>query len=185
MIRDTLQDAEERMGKAMDALKRDLNTIRTGRAAPSLLDRITVEYYGAPTPLIQLAGITAPEARLLVIQPYDRTTLGLIEKAILKSDLGVQPNNDGQQIRINIPPLTEERRKQFVKQVHGHVEEAKVAVRNIRRDALTHIHKLNADKDISDDEQRRAGTQLDEIVKRYVDEADRIGKHKEHEVLEV
>jgi ribosome recycling factor len=185
MIRDTLKDAEERMGKAMDALKRDLNTIRTGRAAPSLLDRVTVEYYGAPTPLIQLAGITAPEARLLVIQPYDRSTLGLIEKAILKSDLGVQPNNDGQQIRINIPPLTEERRKQFVKQVHGHVEEAKVAVRNIRRDAFAHIHKLAADKQISEDEERRAGTQLDEIVKRYVDEADKIGKHKEHEVLEV
>lgn len=185
MIRDTLKDAEERMGKAMDALKRDLNTIRTGRAAPSLLDRVTVEYYGAPTPLIQLAGITAPEARLLVIQPYDRSTLGLIEKAILKSDLGVQPNNDGQQIRINIPPLTEERRKQFVKQTHGHVEEARVAVRNIRRDALTHIHKLAADKQISEDEERRAGTQLDEIVKRYIEEADRIGKHKEHEVLEV
>ena len=185
MIRDTLNDAEERMGKAMDALKRDLNTIRTGRAAPSLLDRITVEYYGAPTPLIQLAGITAPEARMLVIQPYDRSTLGLIEKAILKSDLGVQPNNDGQQIRINIPPLTEERRKQFVKQVHGHVEESKVAVRNIRRDSLNHIHKLATDKQISEDEERRAGTQLDEIVKRYIDEADKIGKHKEHEVLEV
>lgn len=185
MIRDTLKDAEERMGKAMDALKRDLNTIRTGRAAPSLLDRVMIEYYGAPTPLIQLAGITAPEARLLVIQPYDRSTLGLIEKAILKSDLGVQPNNDGQQIRINIPPLTEERRKQFVKLVHSQVEDAKIAVRNIRRDALSHIHKLATDKHVSEDEERRGTTQLDEIVKRYVDEADKIGKVKEHEVMEV
>jgi ribosome recycling factor len=185
MIRDTLKDAEERMGKAMDALKRDLNTIRTGRAAPSLLDRVTIDYYGAPTPLIQLAGITAPEARLLVIQPYDRSTLGLIEKAILKSDLGVQPNNDGQQIRINIPPLTEERRKQFVKLVHSQVEDAKIAVRNIRRDALNHIHKLATDKQVSEDEERRGTTQLDEIVKRYVDEADKIGKVKEHEVMEV
>jgi ribosome recycling factor len=185
MIRDTLKDAEERMGKAMDALRRDLNTIRTGRAAPSLLDRVVIEYYGAPTPLIQLAGITAPEARLLVIQPYDRSTLGLIEKAILKSDLGVQPNNDGQQIRINIPPLTEERRKQFVKLVHTQVEDAKIAVRNIRRDALSHIHKLAADKQVSEDEERRGGSQLDEIVKRFIDEADRIGKVKEHEVLEV
>lgn len=185
MIRETLKDADERMGKAMEALKRDLNTIRTGRAAPSLLDRVVIEYYGAPTPLIQLAGITAPEARLLVIQPYDRSTLGLIEKAILKSDLGVQPNNDGQQIRINIPPLTEERRKQFVKLVHSQVEDSKIAVRNIRRDALNQIHKLTADKQISEDEERRAGTQLDDIVKRHIEEADKIGKAKEHEVLEV
>ncbi len=185
MIRETLKDAEERMGKAMEALKRDLNTIRTGRAAPSLLDRVVIEYYGAPTPLIQLAGITAPEARLLVIQPYDRSTLGLIEKAILKSDLGIQPNNDGQQIRINIPPLTEERRKQFVKLVHSQTEDAKIAVRNIRRDALSHIHKLATDKQVSEDEERRGGTQLDEIVKRHIEEADKIVKAKEHEELEV
>jgi ribosome recycling factor len=185
MIRETLKDADERMGKATEALKRDLNTIRTGRAAPSLLDRVVIEYYGAPTPLIQLAGITAPEARLLVIQPYDRSTLGLIEKAILKSDLGVQPNNDGQQIRINIPPLTEERRKQFVKLVHSQVEDSKVSVRNIRRDALNQIHKLTVDKQISEDEERRSGTQLDEIVKRHIEEAEKIGKAKEHEVLEV
>ena len=185
MIRETLKDAEERMGKAMEALKRDLNTIRTGRAAPSLLDRILIDYYGAPTPLVQLAGVTAPEARLLVIQPYDRSALGLIEKAILKSDLGVQPNNDGQQIRINIPPLTEDRRKQFVKLVHSQIEDAKIAVRNIRRDAFTQIHKLATDKQISEDEERRGGTQLDEIVKRHIDEADKIGKAKEHEVLEV
>lgn len=185
MIRETLADAESRMGKAMEALKRDLNTIRTGRAAPSLLDRVVVEYYGAPTPLNQLAGITAPEARLLVIQPWDRGTLGLIEKAIMKSDLGIQPTNDGQAIRINIPPLTEERRKQFVKLVHTQVEDAKIAVRNIRRDELNQLHKLQADKQISEDEERRAVGQLDEIVKRHTDEADKIGKAKEHEVLEV
>lgn len=185
MIRDTLADGEERMGKAMDALRRDLNTIRTGRAAPSLLDRIVVDYFGAPTPLNQLAGISAPEARLLVIQPWDRSTMGLIEKAILKSDLGVTPNNDGQVIRIGIPPLNEERRKQLVKLVHSQVEDAKIAVRNIRRDAASTIHKLTLDKEVSEDEERRGLQQLDEISKRHTDESDKIGKAKEHEVMEV
>ena len=185
MIKETLADAEERMDKAMEALRRDLSTIRTGRAAPALLDRIIVEYYGTPTALNQLAGVSAPEARLLVVQPWDRSTMGLIEKAILKSDLGLTPSNDGQMIRIQIPPLTEERRKQLVKVVHGQTEEAKVAVRNVRRDANTHIHKMLTEKSISEDEERRATHQLDEIAKRFTDEADRIGKAKEHEVMEV
>ncbi len=185
MIKDIQQDAEERMSKAMDALKRDLNTIRTGRAAPSLLDRISVEYYGSPTPLNQIAGISAPDARTLMIQPWDRGSLGAIEKAIMKSDIGLQPNNDGTVIRLNIPQLTEDRRKQFVKQVHGMIEDAKVAVRNIRRDAVQQIHKLGGDRQVSEDDERRGNTQLDELSKRFTDEADKIGKAKEQELLEV
>jgi ribosome recycling factor len=185
MIRETMADAEQRMKKAMEALHRDLNTIRTGRASPSLLDRITIDYYGTPTPLNQVAGISVPEARLLVIQPWDRGTIGLIEKAILKSDLGFNPNNDGQVIRIGIPALTEERRKQLVKVVHSHVEEAKVAVRNIRRDAMTQVRELMTEKMISEDDERRGEHQLDDLTKRFTDEADKIGKTKEHEVMEV
>ena len=185
MIKDILQDAEERMAKAMDALRRDLNTIRTGRAAPSLLDRISVEYYGAPTPLNQIAGISAPDARTLMIQPWDRGSLGAIEKAIMKSDIGLQPNNDGTVIRLNIPQLTEDRRKQFVKQVHGMIEDAKVAVRNIRRDSVQQTHKLAGDRQVSEDEERRGNQQLDELSKRFTDEADKIGKAKEQELLEV
>jgi ribosome recycling factor len=185
MIRETLDDAEQRMSKAMESLRRDLNTIRTGRASPSLLDRITIDYYGTPTPLNQVAGISVPEARLLVIQPWDRGTIGLIEKAILKSDLGLNPSNDGQVIRIGIPPLTEERRKQLVKVVHSHVEEAKVAVRNIRRDAMAQVRELMSEKMISEDDERRGEQQLGELTKRFTDEADKIGKSKEHEVMEV
>ena len=185
MIKDILQDADERMAKAMDALRRDLNTIRTGRAAPSLLDRVSVEYYGAPTPLNQIAGISAPDARTLMIQPWDRGSLGAIEKAILKSDIGLQPNNDGTVIRLNIPQLTEDRRKQFVKQVHGMIEDAKVAVRNIRRDTVQQTHKLAGDRQVSEDEERRGNSQLDELSKKYTDEADKIGKAKEQELLEV
>src|SRR5215216_2106391 len=185
MIRDTLADAEDRMSKAMDALRHHLNTIRTGRASPALLGRIQVDYYGNPTPLNQVASVSAPEARMLTIQPWERNMLAVIEKAILKSDVGLTPNNDGSMIRLNIPALTEERRKQLVKQVHQQVEDAKVAVRNIRRDAVSQLHKLTADKQISEDEERRAAHQLDDISKRFTDEADKIGKAKEHEVLEV
>jgi ribosome recycling factor len=185
MIRDTMADADVRMSKAMEALQHHLNTIRTGRASPALLDRIVVDYYGSPTPLNQVAGVTAPEARMLVIQPWERNMLGVIEKAILKSDIGLTPNNDGVMIRLNIPALNEERRKQLVKQVHQQVEEAKVSVRNIRRDAMSAFHKLTSEKQISEDDERRAIHQLDELSKRFTDEADRIGKSKEHEVLEV
>lgn len=185
MIRDTLTDAEDRMSKAMDALRNHLNSIRTGRASPALLDRIQVEYYGTPTPLNQVASVSAPEARMLTVQPWERNMLGVIEKAILKSDIGLTPNNDGTMIRLNIPPLTEERRKQLVRQVHQQVEESKVSVRNVRRDAVNQLHKLTADKQISEDEERRAANQLDELAKRFTDEADKIGKGKEHEVMEV
>ena len=185
MIQDVLADAEERMSKAMDALRRDLGTIRTGRASPTLVDRLTVEYYGTPTPLNQLAGVSVPEPRLLVIQPWDRGTIGAIEKAIQKSELGLNPNNDGQVIRIGIPALTEERRKQLVKLVHNHVEDGKVAVRNIRRDAMASVRELLNERMISEDDERRVEHQVDDLARRFVDEADKIGKVKEREVLEV
>jgi ribosome recycling factor len=185
MIQDVMDDAEVRMGKAIDALRRDLATIRTGRASPSLVERLPVEYYGSSTPLNQLAGISVPEPRMLVIQPWDRGSMAAIEKAIRKSELGLNPTNDGQVVRIAIPALTEERRKQLVKLVHGHVEEGKVALRNIRRDAVTHVKELLAEKLIGEDDERRAEQQVDELTKRYVSDAERVGKAKEQEVLEV
>jgi ribosome recycling factor len=185
MIKEVMDDAEVRMGKAIDALRRDLATIRTGRASPTLVERLQVDYYGSSTPLNQLAGISVPEPRLLVIQPWDRGSMGAIEKAIRKSELGLNPTNDGQVVRISIPPLTEERRKQLVKLVHGHVEEGKVALRNIRRDAMTQVKELLTEKLIGEDDERRAEQQVDELTKRYVSDAERVGKAKEQEVLEV
>ncbi|MCD6029214.1 MAG: ribosome recycling factor [Thermomicrobiales bacterium] len=185
MIKEVMDDAETRMGKAIDALKRDLGSIRTGRASPSLVERLPVEYYGSSTPLNQLAGISVPEPRLLVIQPWDRGSMAAIEKAIMKSELGLNPSNDGQVIRIAIPSLTEERRKQLVKLVHGHVEEGKVALRNIRRDAMTNVKELMNEKLIGEDDERRAEQQVDELTRRYVGKADDIGKAKEQEVMEV
>jgi ribosome recycling factor len=185
MIKDVMDDAEVRMGKAIDALQRDLGSIRTGRASPTLVERLTVDYYGSSTPLNQLAGISVPEPRLLVIQPWDRGSMPAIEKAILKSELGLNPTNDGQVIRIAVPALTEERRKQLVKLVHGHVEEGKVALRNIRRDAVAHVKDLLNEKLIGEDDERRAEQQVDDLTKRFVNEAERVGKAKEQEVLEV
>jgi ribosome recycling factor len=185
MIKDVMDDAESRMGKAIDALRRDLGSIRTGRASPSLVERLPVDYYGSATPLNQLAGISVPEPRLLVIQPWDRGSMTAIEKAIMKSELGLNPSNDGQVIRIAIPALTEERRKQLVKLVHGHVEEGKVALRNIRRDAMAHVKELMNDKEIGEDDERRAEQQVDELTRRFVSEADHVGKTKEQEVMEV
>jgi ribosome recycling factor len=185
VIAETLADAESRMTKTIDALHRDLNTIRTGRASPTLLDRISVDYYGTPTPLNQMSGISVPEARMLVIQPWDKGSIGDIERALLKSDIGITPTNDGSVIRLVIPPLTEERRKQLVKVVHSHAEDAKVSVRNVRRDSMADVRELMTSKLISEDDERRAEHKLDELTKRFVDEADKIGKAKEHEVLEV
>lgn len=181
MIADILRETEQRMSKAMDALHTNLGSIRTGRANPALVDRIQVDYYGSSMPLNQLAGISAPESRLIVIQPWDRGSIGPIEKAIMQSDLGLTPNNDGQVIRITIPTLTEDRRKQMVKIVHSTTEDSKVAVRNIRRDAL---HQTK-DQGVSEDEERRATQEMDTLTKRFVEEAERIGKAKEQEVLEV
>lgn len=185
MIADVISDADARMAKAIDSLQHHLSTVRTGRASPSLVDRIVVEYYGTPTPLNQMANISVPESRLLVIQPYDKGVMGAIEKAIQKSDLGLNPNNDGQVIRIGIPPLTEERRKQLVKLVHQYVEDGKVAIRNVRRDAQGDIKSLLSEKMISEDDETRGHKQIDDLTKKYTDEVDRIGKSKEHEVMEV
>lgn len=185
MIDDILLDAEDRMEKTIEALKRELSGIRTGRAAPGLIEHLHVEYYGTPTPLNQLAGISAPEPRMLVVQPWDRGSLGIIEKAIRSSDLGLNPSNDGQLIRIAIPPLTEERRRSLVRVVRAKVEEDRVALRNIRRDAVAHIKDLMKEKQIGEDDERRGEQQIQELTDRFVAEADKIGKQKEDEVLEV
>jgi ribosome recycling factor len=185
VIADILKDAESRMKKAMDALHHNLDSVRTGRASPALFERIHVDYYGTTMPLNQLAGISVPESRLLVIQPWDRGSIGPIEKAIMQSDLGLNPNNDGQVIRISIPSLTEDRRKQMVKIVHSTVEEGKVAVRNIRRDAISQAKDLLNRKEISEDDDRRANQEIETLAKKYVEEADKIGKAKEQEILEV
>lgn len=182
---DIIRDSKTRMNKALDALHNNLASVRTGRASPSLVERVMVDYYGASTPLNQLAGISVPESRLLVIQPWDRSSIGPIEKAIMQSELGLTPNNDGQVIRISIPMLTEERRKQLVKVVQGHVEDSKVSIRNIRRDAVSSTRKLLNNKEVSEDEERRVAGELDALTKQNVDEADNLGKAKEHELLEV
>ena len=185
MIDDVKKDAAHRMQSALDALQRELSGIRTGRATPALLERLHVDYYGASTPLNQLAGVSAPDARTLVIQPWDRGSAAAIEKAILKSELGLTPNNDGQLIRLSIPPLTEERRKSLVKVSRGMVEDGKVAIRNVRRDAVDHLKKMLKDKEIGEDDERRALHDIDSLSKQYVDEADRIGHAKEAEILDV
>ena len=185
MIQDVISDADGRMSKALDALRRDLTSVRTGRANPSILDRIMVEYYGTSSPINQVASISVPESRMLVIQPWDKGSIPAIEKAIMKSDLGVTPSNDGQVIRIALPQLTEERRKQMVKIVHQQTEDAKVSIRNVRRDAITNIKELMNEKMISENDERRGEHQVDELTKKFTDEAEKIGKTKEAEVLEV
>jgi ribosome recycling factor len=185
MIDETLADAEERMGKAIEALRRELATVRTGRASPALVEHLRVDYYGTPTPLKQLATITVPEARLLTIQPWDKGALGAIEKAIQKSDLGLNPGNDGNLIRLVIPQLTEDRRKEMVKIVHKKVEDGRVAIRNIRRDAHEMLRDLQREKEISEDDEHRAQEQLQKVTDRFVTEADHVGQEKEHELLEV
>ncbi len=185
MIEDVLAEAESKMQKAIDALRRELATIRTGRASPALLERITVDYFGTPTPLNQLASISVPEPRMLVIQPWDKSTMPFIEKAIQKSDLGLTPTNDGRQIRLVLPSLTEERRRDLVKLVRRKIEDGKVAVRNDRRDAADEAKRLEKDKQISEDELKRAQENLQKTTDRYIQEADRVGAAKEAEVMEV
>ncbi len=184
MIKDVLEDARERMEKTIDALQNDLRTIRTGRASPALVERLTVEYYGMPTPLNQLAGVTVPEPRLLMIRPWDRNTLGLIEKAILKSDLGMTPNNDGQVIRLIVPQLTEERRRDLNKQVTRRVEEARVSARNIRRDAIEMLRDAEKEKLIDEDDLHRGQDQVQELTDKFIKQVDEVGKAKEAEILE-
>ena len=185
MIDDWLQDAEQRMDKSIEALHKELAGIRTGRATPALVDRLHVDYYGAPTPLQSLANITAPEARLLVIQPYDRGAMSAIEKAIQKSELGLNPSNDGTLIRIPIPQLTEERRKEFVKMAKQKAEAARVSIRNIRRDANEQVKKLLKDKAISEDEDKRSHDEIQKLTDSYIQKIDQLSKSKEKEIMEI
>lgn len=176
--------AEERMEKAIQALKRDLATLRAGRATPALLDRIQVEYYGAMTPLNQLANISTPDSRTLMIQPWDKSSLADIEKAIMKSDIGITPANDGNMIRLSIPPLTEERRGELVKMTKKFGEESKVAIRNIRRDANDDIKKMEK-TDISEDESHRHQEDIQKMTDKFIAEVDKVLVVKEKEIMEV
>ena len=185
MIKDILKDAESRMKGAIQVLEDDLAGIRTGRASPALVERLQVEYYGMPTPLQQLASISVPEPRSLLIRPFDATTLKTIEKAILASDLGLTPNNDGKSIRLNLPPLTEERRRDLVKFVNNRLEEARVAVRNVRRDLMKDLKEFQSEKLITEDDQKRGEEDLQKTTDRMIDLIDEIGKRKEKEVMEV
>jgi ribosome recycling factor len=178
-------DTEEHMEKSLAALRRELANIRTGRANPAVIEHLTIDYYGAPTPLQQLANISAPDPRQLLVQPYDRSAVGSIEKAIRTSDFGFNPTNDGATIRIVIPQLTEERRRDFVKLVHKRVEEAKVAVRNVRRDANDALKKQRRDKELSEDEEKRAQEQLQKLTDRAIRDAESIGHAKEAEIMEI
>jgi ribosome recycling factor len=185
MPKSVIANTKDRMAKAIQSYSRELASVRAGRASASLLDRITVDYYGAPTPVNQLAGISVPEARLLVIQPYDRSVLGDIEKAILKSDLGLNPSNDGTLIRIMIPQLTEERRKDLVKVVKKESEEAKIAIRNIRRDANDDLKKLEKNGEITEDAQRGYSDDIQKLTDDHIAKIDQLTKDKEKEILEV
>ena len=184
MIENVLSDAEERMRKAIEALGRELAAIRTGRASPSLVENIKVDYYGASTPINQLAALSAPEARTILIQPWDRGAISSIEKAILKSDLGLNPVSDGVVIRLPIPELTEERRRELVKVVRRRMEESKVEIRNIRREALEELRGLEKQREISEDEQKRASGLLQRLTDSFMADVEGIGQGKETELLE-
>jgi len=185
VIKELLKEAEAHMQKSISVLQEDLASIRTGRAHPGLVEKIQVEYYGSPTPLIQLASISVPEPRALMIKPFDKTTLKAIERAILASDLGLTPNNDGIAIRLNLPPLNEQRRRDLVKHVNNRLEEARVALRNIRRDAIKDIKDFENEKLISEDDRKRGEEELQRIVDRLIGDIERIGQNKEKEIMEV
>ncbi|MGO4887749.1 ribosome recycling factor [Anaerobacillus sp. MEB173] len=185
MSKEIIKNAEQRMTKAIDALKRELATLRAGRANPAILDKVHVEYYGAPTPLNQLATISVPEARLLLIQPFDKTAISDIERGIQKADLGLSPSSDGTVIRITIPPLTEDRRKELVKLVKKYAEEAKVAVRNVRRDANDELKKVQKDGEITEDELRRNTDEVQKITDKQITVIDDVVQNKEKEIMEV
>jgi len=185
MVSDILWNIEEKMGASAESLKRELATIRTGHATPALIEHIKVEYGGVPTPLNQIASISAPAARLLVIQPWDRGSIHSIEKAILKSDLGLNPTNDGSIIRINIPPLSEERRQELIKVVRKRIEERRIAIRNLRREAMDELRGLEKNKEISQDEHKRAIDQLQKLTDSFIANTEQIGKDKELELKEV
>lgn len=179
------QDTESRMQKAISSTQQELASIRTGRANPQILDRVMVDYYGTPTPLRQMANISTPDGQTLLIQPYDKTALGEIEKAISKSDLGLTPNNDGANVRLSIPPLTEERRKELVKLVKKYGEEGKVAIRNVRRDATDLIKRLEKEENMPEDEIKRQLDEIQKLTDRYTGQLEKVITEKEQEVLKI
>ena len=185
MSNDIVAVADHKMARAIEAMERDFQGIRTGRASTSLVERIHVDYYGTQTPLNQLAGISVPESHQIVIQPWDRSVLGAIEKAILKSDIGLTPNVDGTVVRLNIPQLTEERRRDLVKVVHKRMEEARVEIRNLRREAADQLKKSERDGEVGTDDAHRVQEAIQKATDRHIDEVDRVGATKEQEVLEV
>jgi ribosome recycling factor len=185
MINDVLKDAESRMKGAIHALEEDLGTIRTGRASPALVEKLMVEYYGTPTPLYQLATINVPEAQLITIKPFDKNSLRDIERAIQMSELGLNPNNDGMLIRLTLPPLTQERRKELVKVVHHRLEEAKVALRNIRRGAIDDIREFEKESLIAEDDSHRGQDEVQKLTDKYTELVDAAGKRKEQEIMAV
>jgi len=185
VIKETTKEAETRMNGAIQSLEEDLARIRTGRASPALVERLHVEYYGVPTPLVQLANINVPEPRVLLIRPFDASMLKAIERSILASDLGLTPNNDGKVIRLNLPPLTEERRRDLVKLVHTRLEDTRVAIRNIRRDLIKDLREFEKEKMISEDDLKKAEEELQKLTDRYIEQIDMVGYHKEKEIMEV
>ena len=185
MVSHTLLSIEEKMRKSVEVLIRELATIRTGHATPALIEHLKVEYASVPIPLNQIAGISAPEARLLVIQPWDKGSIHSIEKAILKSDLGLTPTSDGNVIRLNIPPLTEERRQELIKVVRRRLEAGRIALRNLRREAMDELKELEKNKDISQDEHKRALNQLQKLTDSFIADAEQIGQDKETELVEI
>ncbi len=185
MTHEAVTTVEPKMQRAVDAMERDFAGVRTGRASTALVERITVEYYGNPTPLNQIAGISTPDAHLIVIQPWDRSVLSAIERAITKSDIGLTPNVDGTVVRLNVPPLTEDRRREMVKQVRRRMEEARVEVRNLRRESADQLKKALRDGDLSEDEERRELEALQKVTDRYTDAIDSRGERKEADVMEV
>lgn len=185
MLKDLLAEASNKMEKAIEVLVEDLRTIRTGRASPALLERIVIEYYGTITPLNQVSTISVPEPRMLAIRPWESAMIGPIEKAILKSELGLTPTNDGKLIRLMIPRLSEERRNDLVKAVHRRIEEAKVAVRNVRRDAIEELREFESEKLISEDDLFKGRDQVQELTDKYIAQADEVGQRKEEEIREV
>jgi ribosome recycling factor len=185
VIKDILKETDARMQSAITSLEEDLSTVRTGRASPALVERLLVDYFGAPTPLIQLATISVPEPRSLLIRPFDPSTVKTIEKAILASDLGLTPNNDGKTIRLNLPPLTEERRRDLVKHMNNRLEEARIAVRNIRRDQHADMRDFEHEKMISKDDLERGEEELQKTTDRFIESIRKIGVTKEQEIMEV
>ena len=185
MINDILNEADAKMDKSVESTRNELATVRTGRASPHLLDRVNVDYYGAITPLKQLANVSASEARLLTITPYDKNSIKAIEKSILESDVGLTPSNDGQVIRLSIPELTEERRKELVKIVHGIAEQGRVAVRNVRRDVMHDLRELKSEGEVGSDDEHRAESELQKLTDSHVGDIDNALAGKEQEILEV